>query len=722
MRTPKIAQPGVTPHAGSGSAAAWIWLRTELAALTAPVFWIALILVLLAALLAPQLPRTYRIDVGLEEGVGSDLPFLQGFNTAERGEHGTYRWTTDGAQVVVPALGARPLIVTFYQLPIAADVLEAGPQHYTIWANARQLAELPVRRDGGPAAFVVPADALRDGALDLRIGTDTFSPPGDPRLLGTPLGLIRVTAATAAGFVRPAQQALLAWLGVLIFSALAVRHATGAHGRTAQHWLILISGSLIAVAAVLDPPRWAFGARAALTAAALSYPLAIGLRAGVPALARRLNLALPEPILGGLTAIAVISFGLRYGGRLYPNAMHGDIGFHVNRFNETIGGLIFMLSKNRGVDFPYPPGPYLLVAPFTLLGLSPATALELGAALVDALSAIVIYAIAVRIMRPPTALLAAGIYVFTAATFMTTWWSFDTHIYTQFVHLLLIATLALAAAAWQQDDRALRRRWTWAAGVLASMVFLGHFGFLINTALLLGLLVGAAWIAAWRGSAWAQRVRMPLTIATIGAGAFAAIFFYTAYIPLFLEQLATARSGGLTAVAGRDPVSRAVLWDTLWRAGLVTHFGFFPVPLAVVGIAVLSIQNREPRTENREPRTREPRNHGTKNRESRTANQGTTEPRTDARRAVLALMVGSLVVALTFAIFPFIAGVTNSPRWLMFIAWVIAVGGAAGAQAIRQRGWAGQFVVLAMGALVLLNTAWIWLGPMLWRIRPPEPF
>lgn len=694
MRTPKIAQPGVSSRPVRATTA-WARLRAELATLTSPALWIALGIVLLAALLAPNLPRTYRIDVGFEEGVGSDLPFLQGFNTAETGEHGTYRWTTDGARITIPALGARPLIVTFYQLPISAEVQAAGPQTYTVWADTRRLAELPVRRDGGPAAFVVPADALRDGGLDLRIATATFSAPGDPRLLGTPLGMIRVTAAPAAGFAAPAMQALLTWLGAVIFAALAVGHATGVQGRTAQHWLVLIVGGLVAVAAVLDPPRWAFGAAAALTAAALSYPLAIGLRAALPGLLRRLNLPLQEPIFGGLAVMAVISFALRYGGRLYPNSMHGDIGFHVNRFNEAVGGLIFILSKNRGVDFPYPPGPYLLIAPFTLLGLSQETVLELGAALVDVFSAIAIYVIAVRIMRPATALLAAGIYVFTAATFMTTWWSFDTHIYTQFLHLLLIATLVLAAEAWQQGDGAVRRRWTWAAGVLASMVFLGHFGFLINTALLLGLLVGVAWIAAWRGNAWAQRVRMPLTIATIGAGAFAALFFYTAYIPLFLEQLATAREGGLTAVAGRAPVSRAVLWNTLWQAGLVTHFGFFPIPLAVLGIVVLSRRNPEPRT---------------------------TESGTDATWAVLALMLGSLAVALTFAIFPFVAGVTNSPRWLMFIAWVIAVGGAIGAETLWRRGRAGRLAVLAMGALVLLNTAWIWLGPMLWRIRPPEPF
>ncbi len=702
MSTPKIAQPGAHSRVVSASTA-WHRLRADLTALTAPAFWIALGIVLAAALLAAQLPRNYRIDVGFEEGVGSDLPFLQGFNNAEIGEHGTYRWTTDGARMTVPGLGVRPLIVTFYQLPIAAEVLEAGPQSYTIWAGTRQLAELPIRRDGGPAAFVVPADALPDGTLDVRIGTDTFSPPGDPRLLGTPLGVIRITAAPTPSFTAPTQTALLTWLGAVILIALALGHATGVAGRTAQHWLVVISAGLIAVAAVLDPPRWAFGATAALTAAALSYPLAIGLRAVLPGMARRLRLPLPTTILGGLTAIAVISFALRYGGRLYPNSMHGDIGFHVNRFNEAIGGLIFILSKNRGVDFPYPPGPYLLIAPFPLLGLSPTTVLELGAALVDAFSAVVIYAITVRIARPATALLAAAIYVFTAATFMTTWWSFDTHIYTQFLHLLLIAALVLAAEAWQSADRARRERWTWVVGVLATLVFLGHFGFLINTALLLGLLVVGVWIGAWRGSSWAQALRNPLTIATFGAGLFAAVFFYTAYIPLFLEQLQTASSGGLTAVAGRAPVSRAVLWNTLWEAGLITHFGFFPLPMALIGIVALSRRLFDQQAGG-----------GARSAE-RGARQGAT-------RAVLALMFGSLTVALTFAAFPFISGVTNSPRWLMFIAWVIAVGGALGTQAIWRYGRLGRLAVVVMGALVLLNTAWIWLGPMLWRIRPPEPF
>jgi hypothetical protein len=39
-----------------------------------------------------------------------------------------------------------------------------------------------------------------------------------------------------------------------------------------------------------------------------------------------------------------------------------------------------------------------------------------------------------------------------------------------------------------------------------------------------------------------------------------------------------------------------------------------------------------------------------------------------------------------------------------------------------RRGWAGRVAVAAMAAFVLWNTAALWLGAMLWRIRPPEPF
>lgn len=663
------------------------YIVAELRGLISPTLWAGLAALLIGALIAPQLPLRYAIDVGYEEGVGSDLPFIQGFNTAERDFNGSYRWTDDGATIWLPGVGRRPLELDLRFIPVGAEAMAAGPKTTDLYVDGRPLASLPVIAGGSTQRLLIPP--LASGALKITLHTATFSPPGDPRRLGTPLDAVAIKTIPGAAPAAPDWAAVLAWLGAALGGWMALRHAigAGAAGRSVYGGGI----ALIILAMFLDLPRWAAGAGAALAAAALAYPLALGLRASLPPLARRLGVPLEAHVAGWLVAFSAIAFAMRYGGRLYPDSMHGDIGFHINRFNDAIWGLIFILSKNRGIDFPYPPGPYLLIAPFTLLGLSPGTLLQLGAALVDALSVAVVYAIASRIMSARAALLAAAIYIFTAATFMTTWWSFDTHIYSQFFHLLTIAALCWAAEAWQGGDSQQKVVWALAVFVLLSLVFLGHFGFLINTTLLVSLLAAVTWLMSWRGAAWARAIRWPLSLTLGGAVLFAGAFFYSAYIPLFLSQIQIASAGGLSAVAERAPASRAVMWNTLWRVGLITHFGLFPIPLALIGVGVL-------------------------------ARRGWPEPWLSRRQVVLALMLGSLVVGLSFAVLPFITLATNSPRWLMFLAWVIALGSALVGEAIWRRGWLGRIALLAMGAVVVANTAWIWLAPMLWRVRPPEPF
>ncbi|WP_322486931.1 hypothetical protein [Chloroflexus sp.] len=165
---------------------------------------------------------------------------------------------------------------------------------------------------------------------------------------------------------------------------------------------------------VLDPVRLAFGAEAAFAALALAYPLTIVVQAWL----RRQ--ALPEGIGNALTAMVAIAFATRIGGRFYPASMVGDIGFQTNCFHEMLGGLITIISNNRGVAFPYPPGPYLLLAPLRVFGLETPLLLQIGAALADSLSVVIIYFIARRVLSPRLAVLAAGIYVFTAATYLTT--------------------------------------------------------------------------------------------------------------------------------------------------------------------------------------------------------------------------------------------------------------------------------------------------------------
>jgi len=695
MGMPTIARPRAASR--SASSAALAWLRAEALGLLHPYLGAVLAALALVFFLVPHLPFHYRIDAGYEEGVGSDLPFLRGFNGAERGDYGTFRWTGGRSSIHLPGVGRRGLLVSLTLLPGPATL---GPHELTVFAGDQELATLPLRPAGGRYWLIAPPAAQADGSLHLTLDSPTFSPPDDPRRLGVPLGLVTVTALPA-GLVAPAWAPLGAWLAAAALAWMSARHALGtpypprerAGGRPPAHTYLAVGvlAGLLALAALLDPPRWAFGATAALIACALAYPLALAARRALPALAARLHLPLDALSLSWLTLFIALSFALRYGGRLYPDSMHGDIGFHHNRFNDMVWGLIFIVSRNRGVDFPYPPGPYSLVAPLTLIGLHPRAVLQLGAALVDALSAAVVYAIAARVTGQRAALLAAGIYVFTAATFMTTWWAFMTHIYTQFFHLLLIAALALGLSAWQSDAPHARRWWTLGVGLLLSMVFLGHFGFFINTALLVTGLTLAIW-ASSRGDAWAWRARWPLTLAVAGAGALALICFYSAYAPMFLNQFQIAREGGLNAVAGREPANRALMWQNLWRNGFVIHFGLFPLALMPWGIWRLWRATRA------------------------------DAPGAGPRRAVLWLALGSLAVALIFAVFPFVAGVTNSPRWLMFIAWVVALGAALAVEALWRRGWWARLLVVLMGAFTLANTAWFWIAPMLWRVRPPEPF
>ena len=123
--------------------------------------------------------------------------------------------------------------------------------------------------------------------------------------------------------------------------------------------------------------------------------------------------------------------------------MPGDIGFHINRFADTVRGTVFILSKNRGVDFPYPPALYLTLAPLFLL-IDRGSALQISAALLDALSPLLVYLIATRsrmIRDWRFGVAAAVLYALSGAGFMPTWWNFSTHIFTQFAHLLLITSI-----------------------------------------------------------------------------------------------------------------------------------------------------------------------------------------------------------------------------------------------------------------------------------------
>ncbi len=645
-------------------------LSQDWRALRTPALWVAVGLLFAIAILTAQIPHQHVIDVGYEEGIGdADLPFLRDFNTAEKSFFGTFRWTSGDSQVFLPTFGLRATVIELHWLPIGAEIVDQAPTTLQVWHENRFIAELPVQHSGSRQWLIVPPTA--DGNLHLRLVSDSFQPAQDPRQLSLPLERIIVTTVPG-GWAWPALPLLAWWIsGVIVGWLILVRTM---HRQAL--WGLAIGSGLLAAAMLLDPARWAFGAEAAFAALALTYPLTLAIQAWAR---RQIRL---QGIADTLSAIVAIAFATRIGGRFYPASMPGDIGFHTNRFHEALGGLITIISKNRGIDFPYPPGPYLLLAPGHVLGIAPPLLLQIGAALADSLGVLIVYVIARRVLPPRPALLAAAIYAFTAATYLTTWWSFDTHIITQSLYLLFIWGIIRAWEDWRAGQY--RREWIAGLAALSAMVFLGHFGFLISSGTLLGLLIAIVWIARGLGLQWARAVSGPLTLA-IGIGAlFAIIFFYSAYLSMFLAQLDTARTGGLTAVAGRAPINREALWNNLWQAGLIAHYGLLPIPFALIGLWLLL--------------------------------------RRQGWQITIGLMGLSFVVAIIFATLPFITQVSNSPRYLMALGWAIAIGTAATCDTLWQRGWVGRINVIGAGLFVLFNTCWYWLTPMLWRVRPPEPF
>ncbi len=692
--------------------------------------WGTVLLIVPFLVLVVYLPLRYHIDVGVQEGYGGDLPHLHGFNTAEHSEHGSYRWTKDNATILLPGVGQRPFLLHLTFLPLSKHTAAVGPQAMDLRVAGEHLAMLPVRREGMHATLIIPAQLIRGGTFRLTIHTTTFTPPDDPRQLGTPLAAITLESLPSSSPVSPDWSAVGLWVGALLLFQASLVISLGRTPAVSRWNLVVMSVVvlLVGIAAWLDPPRWAYGARPAFVAVLLCFILSLVLRSLLPPLAASLRIPLAPATTGWLIVIIVAAFGLRYGGRIYPDAMHGDIFFHTNRFSEAIGhGNLFLLARNRGVDFPYPPGPYLTLAPLALFNPHPPSFFPLVTALAEGLSAALVYTLVALALLPPTsasnrpgrfpafqktALLAAAIYVFTAAGFMITWWSFTTHIATQFATLLLITVLLFFAcrdSLFSQPSS----RYSFHVPTIAILfvlicgVFLGHFGFFINTTLMGGVVLLVLWLLAKDRSTWARHRFFPLLLAGGGAFLTALLLFYSAYLPMVVSHMQTALTEGLPELARREPVSRERLLHNLWHLGFIEHFGFFPLLLLPLGMwhLLASGRNITSLTRNTKPDLSDLALHVRR-----------------ARFALFSLMACSVLVSSGFALLPFLTHSGQNTRWLMFSAWAVAVGAALGTRLLLRYGKAGRLVVLTMAGFVLWNTALFWLEPLAWRIRPPEPF
>jgi hypothetical protein len=464
---------------------------------------------------------------------------------------------------------------------------------------------------------------------------------------------------------------------------------------------------LVASAAMLDPPRATIAAQPLLGALGLAIVLCGIVRAIVPALFARCGYPLSARAMRWLLLFVLLIFTLRYGSKSVPGAMAGDIGFHAHRFAELIEGQIFLSAPHRGVLSPYPPALYLILAPFSLSGLELPVVLHLCAAMLDALSPLVLYLIVMagfgqRVRNEPVALLAAGFYALAPGGMLASWWNFSTFIFAQSIHILLIATLVLIVPN-RTDLRSQRaQQWFVQPAALAvllmleTIAYLSHFSYYLNDSLLLGgataivLALTLARRIPVRTGLWAAATALGVQLVTF-------IIFYSFYLGTIGNQVSVVGAAS-EDTALHDIQSLAALIESLLGEGLRDHTGLFPALLALIGLAI---------------------GFATFVRQRRQGDRWADPP----AKLTLGVLTGlTLLIATGFALLPLVSSANLTTRWLMFSLWAIGAWSAPAALRYWRSGRAGRLIILLIGAYLIWISAAIWLQALAWRIRPPEPF
>ncbi|HET8629561.1 MAG TPA: glycosyltransferase family 39 protein, partial [Thermomicrobiales bacterium] len=165
-------------------------------------------------------PLTATVVVGAPD----DLAATIGFNDRERNPAGIpYRWTDQESAFVFHAAGLafpanRPLTV---ELDLAASRPPgAAPVHVAVSVNGSDAGTQVV---GGQAVHGYPAGRGAAGPVDtaVTIRSDTFTPPGDKRVLGVAvLGPARLVQGAGAGPALPPAGAWLRWFGAVALAYL----------------------------------------------------------------------------------------------------------------------------------------------------------------------------------------------------------------------------------------------------------------------------------------------------------------------------------------------------------------------------------------------------------------------------------------------------------------------------------------------------------------------
>ena len=282
-------------------------------------------------------------------------------------------------------------------------------------------------------------------------------------------------------------------------------------------------------------------------------------------------------LLRSLWALALLACALRLVGALYPLFRAYDLPLNVERLLNVVNGILVATNRSfefRGGETIYPPGPYLVLLPWLLLGFTPSMLVQASMAMIDGLSVLGIAALALVLgLRERAVIVVALLSLALPISLTSLYYGHSAQIFGQ---ALLAPLAALLVIAFEQ-----RRIWPWvAAGTVLSIALLSHIGVSVLAVSWLAIV----WLLLSVRRDSLRQVWWRLTIMLLVCGGLAALLVYGAVIPEHLEQL--QQIGAASAAGGNRPA-----YNLIARAYWISYTPAVLV-LAVPGLLLLLLNAR----------------------------------------------------------------------------------------------------------------------------------
>lgn len=481
----------------------------------------------------------------------------------------TFAWTGRDMTVRLPNLD-RSRDWTLALRARAGRPAPAPNPGVSFYADGILLSTQPATADFSTLRVTLPArpQRARGALVRIEVSSTMVPGPGDSRALG--LMVDDLTIAPDGRASPPPDVIVRAAIGAGLFGA-AIGMLAGGFAAAAA-----VLAAAIGQAALLARglgPYTDYASTAALVAAWTALALVLS-----AALARRRAVP-PSCAARTVLIFSAIAFFLKLLALLHPEMPIGDAMFHAHRFQGVLAGHLYFTSIAPGnYTFPYPPGFYLVAAPFArfvMRGPADMALLRTVALAVDTVAGASLY-LAVRRNWPRLAWTAAAavvLYQLVPLDFRVITTGNLTNAFAQSVAVLALTTIATIGS-----PRVLGRHTALLTATMA-VAFMSHTS---TFPLLFTAGLATAGLLYWKGQADGRRLAGVVLVATIAAFVLAVVVYYAHFGDTYRAEwtrISTETAAAAPDAGGRSIAARAASVPMYLR----TYFGLVPLALSLLG-------------------------------------------------------------------------------------------------------------------------------------------